>query len=910
MKKNLILIAIVMIINILSAEVCWNNGVPVYEGNFIYQQHSTITADGNIFISWSEKNEGLRKLKLQKTDSSGVPIWEEPKTIDQNQYELFEEKIISSQDGGCFIDAYNTNSIQKFYKIDENGNVVWDQIFTEFRGFTNYLELPDGKISLTYQTHNSEMYQIKNTIFDSEGNLVNNNIEFYEAVSNDLKIVDQQFQDEYLYSLINIQNECFILKTDSDGQVVNQTEPYSVGSYFISKFHDNSYFLLSLNQDTHILEMLNFDLEGTSLLQESPKVIAENVNYLSNDFAFGEDYFYAIFSIMTDSYHVDRFDLNGDLLVSNLVAPENCFNINVYDQDVDFISLVTYDSNLDLTEAFLIAMDENGLAEPISYLTDIFSEWWCEKYFVDDGFSIVRYKGLNDKMICTMRNIGDESEVHLIRDIVNEIIDPELIVRDGNIASVWISVENNGLMIQEFADDGTIQYQPNGELLIENIKNYKIIDEKIYKYEFPYMNTTGLLACYDFFGNQLWEEQIDMESDQQFKTKVFPFYDENIIIARRYENPEVIKYLAFDENGILWDEIKTFEDDAFDYFAHVTVKGNNLFFENSNQIYCYSLDEEGNFSDQQVLAQNSDGVYFYGTESDFFVVTCEGYTSARDLHYFHDGESMWEEPWHLSSGIHNNLNVFFEEDGFYFTGSDYPNSLKFDKYNYDHNLIQESSFELEIECQNIVGIKMRKKDDQFVISLNTNSYTNGRQLKYFIVNTNGEIIEPTDSNNIVDREYLEYIFNDIMYDDNVYLLISCYFSPWFGTAERDFYLQKIDVSNWVENHDDVVSEPQTILKNYPNPFNPTTTISFEIPKNYKNANLEIFNIKGQKIKNYIIENNVVLSPSTSLRTGLTEGSIIWNGTDSADKKVSSGIYFYKLIVDGKYESSNKCILLK
>jgi len=44
----------------------------------------------------------------------------------------------------------------------------------------------------------------------------------------------------------------------------------------------------------------------------------------------------------------------------------------------------------------------------------------------------------------------------------------------------------------------------------------------------------------------------------------------------------------------------------------------------------------------------------------------------------------------------------------------------------------------------------------------------------------------------------------------------------------------------------------------------------------------------------------------------TEGnhSILWNGKDDSDKFVSSGIYFYKLNVNGKTEAVTKCLLLK
>ena len=88
------------------------------------------------------------------------------------------------------------------------------------------------------------------------------------------------------------------------------------------------------------------------------------------------------------------------------------------------------------------------------------------------------------------------------------------------------------------------------------------------------------------------------------------------------------------------------------------------------------------------------------------------------------------------------------------------------------------------------------------------------------------------------------------------------------------------------------------LANYPNPFNPETTISFSIP-NDSNIELSIFNIKGQKIK-------------TLAHNEFNKGdhSIIWNGDDECNKPVSSGVYLYKLNVKGKTELVKKCLLLK
>jgi M6 family metalloprotease-like protein len=92
--------------------------------------------------------------------------------------------------------------------------------------------------------------------------------------------------------------------------------------------------------------------------------------------------------------------------------------------------------------------------------------------------------------------------------------------------------------------------------------------------------------------------------------------------------------------------------------------------------------------------------------------------------------------------------------------------------------------------------------------------------------------------------------------------------------------------------------PIALHQNYPNPFNPTTTISFSIPDESK-IDLIVYNIKGQKVKTLVNDN-----------VDRGNHSVVWNGVDESEKKVASGIYFYKLNVNNKTEIMRKCLLLK
>jgi len=102
-----------------------------------------------------------------------------------------------------------------------------------------------------------------------------------------------------------------------------------------------------------------------------------------------------------------------------------------------------------------------------------------------------------------------------------------------------------------------------------------------------------------------------------------------------------------------------------------------------------------------------------------------------------------------------------------------------------------------------------------------------------------------------------------------------------------------------------VPVPDYDLYNYPNPFNPSTTISFEL--NTENTELVIYNLKGQKVKDL---SPSLCHPEPVEGRGGSRYSIVWDGTDSNSKKVASGLYFYKLRINDKTEVVKKCMLLK
>ena len=98
--------------------------------------------------------------------------------------------------------------------------------------------------------------------------------------------------------------------------------------------------------------------------------------------------------------------------------------------------------------------------------------------------------------------------------------------------------------------------------------------------------------------------------------------------------------------------------------------------------------------------------------------------------------------------------------------------------------------------------------------------------------------------------------------------------------------------------DDNVNPVITELKgNYPNPFNPSTTIAFSV-KEQGPVRIDIYNLSGQKIRT-LVNGNMTAGNHT----------VVWNGTDGNSRTVGSGVYFFKMSA-GKYTSTKKMIMMK
>jgi glutamyl endopeptidase len=111
-----------------------------------------------------------------------------------------------------------------------------------------------------------------------------------------------------------------------------------------------------------------------------------------------------------------------------------------------------------------------------------------------------------------------------------------------------------------------------------------------------------------------------------------------------------------------------------------------------------------------------------------------------------------------------------------------------------------------------------------------------------------------------------------------------------------------DIRNWINSHysreypNESLPAETSIIYNYPNPFNATTTISYDLPS-AGDVNLEIYNLAGQKVATLV---------DGYMDSG--QHTVNWNASLAGQASYSSGVYFYRLTTGGEVFTKRMTLL--
>ncbi|MBN2366141.1 MAG: T9SS C-terminal target domain-containing protein [Calditrichaeota bacterium] len=121
--------------------------------------------------------------------------------------------------------------------------------------------------------------------------------------------------------------------------------------------------------------------------------------------------------------------------------------------------------------------------------------------------------------------------------------------------------------------------------------------------------------------------------------------------------------------------------------------------------------------------------------------------------------------------------------------------------------------------------------------------------------------------------------------------------------QEDAYKLLKEILDWfnmplsIDDNPSVAVYDYSLEANYPNPFNPTTTIEYSL-KTQSRVSLVIYNTLGEKVRSLVSD----LQPANQYK-------VVWDGRNDHGMEVSSGIYIYR-ITAGDFVSSKKMIFMK
>ncbi|MCF7913029.1 MAG: T9SS type A sorting domain-containing protein [Candidatus Cloacimonetes bacterium] len=133
-----------------------------------------------------------------------------------------------------------------------------------------------------------------------------------------------------------------------------------------------------------------------------------------------------------------------------------------------------------------------------------------------------------------------------------------------------------------------------------------------------------------------------------------------------------------------------------------------------------------------------------------------------------------------------------------------------------------------------------------------------------------------------DEEYIYYCWRTIHLPDYIY------------SGGFDAYAQQISLPvNGIGSEQ--LPAINMELKTYPNPFNPEVKISWQLAELCEDSRLAVFNIKGQKVREYSVN--------------VKAGQVVWNGRNAYNEQCASGIYLL-MLQSGDIKQSAKVLMLK
>ena len=706
--------------------------------------------------------------------------------------------------------------------------------------------------------------------------------------------------------------------------------------------------------DYNIINRIDFDSYiGDKVIQLSDNnficIRGKSIDLISiqnNDINVLDSYF------STSFFTNDYFMVGDTLYIATIVNGFEVYNIE--NNTINFINKIG-----DETDEYKIVMqnsleicDSSLISERINHYNDGSFDISIDIRDVNDNYNILTTQNYNDDDVCTdIFSIGnyvyfvklhgtiEYTHVDNLLDLdTEEVSFPG--VQDYYIWSsyyidgslyIYFNDFTTGGILRKFSFQDTAVLTEDYSIALPLIPNLKV---KTHNNELllwgKYNGSDSTVQKYDVTNNNPEVIQ-EVTFENENIGNVFTYDTGNLVFSRERifltnQNYQVIDEL-FDNYFLLSRDILLGR-----YLILQKIVGSSMM-----EKYIYDLEEE-HFLDIELNSNwyystsrrsfNEDkAVFLNGNQAKIVFFDETGISEVFDLDYEH-----WID---LITFAENNLAVTYQNESGNFAVSCYTYSngiielIAENEFSSSHGkpvLIDDVHILISFSGNNITTndyYSFDTGDFEFITSFETET-----SLSYFYNNkmifqtnevhnfsdTDNPVHETTISESFVRYSDASYNGHNNLVFDNPYR-ISVFDSNYnhintIGDSSKSFFLEDDKIVLCEDDHLTIAelpfvsSEEQDIhnssftihnLSNYPNPFNPSTTISFQLEHQPKEqAQIEIYNIKGQLVEELGVKN---------LELGMNE--VGWNA-----ERFSSGVYFYKLVTDGKEVAAKKMLLLK
>jgi hypothetical protein len=312
-----------------------------------------------------------------------------------------------------------------------------------------------------------------------------------------------------------------------------------------------------------------------------------------------------------------------------------------------------------------------------------------------------------------------------------------------------------------------------------------------------------------------------------------------------------------------------------------------------DMLWARIYDRNGDIDDGFSVLQTDDGGYMVAG------VTCPYGYSRPDFYLMKIdsiGNIVWTRNYGGDDGEAAHDLIECTDGGFVMVG--YTNSYGagfFDYYMVKVNDVGDTIFTRIFggSGEDMANSVIQTPDNGFLIAGTDGSF--GELFDYYLVRTdsNGDTLWTRS----YDASRYDKAYSVLQTMDGNYIIAGE--TAILGIENREMRLLKIEGDQLVDVQDDQLEKPSNIflLNNYPNPFNATTTISYNIQED-GHVRLDIFDILGQKITTLI-----------DSRAEAGSHSVNWNASLAGQADFASGFYFYRLTT-GHDSVTKKMVLLK